>query len=505
MTNPRFRAFLPSLVALTFLFALRLCHAQPIYTTGTWPFVAVPLGAWRSTEAVASDAAFAASLLARDAIGLPKSDDGRLVTWTKPSLDPLGFARIGGAAGDSADDKTLYIATHLHNPLPNRQQPFVFSLVCDKRADVYLDGAKLEGAYAANGIWTASRWGSAMRPGASRLVIAVPARGETKFRLDVREPGDLHFFAEPPPGVDRRRPAVTVRTVTLRNERLRAVVAVPDSIRGPGRGYRYEQAGELMSVVCDGHSYVFDAANERDSFDSLQPLAASEEFAPPIAWDDAIPGEPFVKVGVGLFERPFQTEDDSNCPYWLIHRFPWKTRHGVNWVEFTQVVDGPRRWAYLYTKRIVLVPHTSEIKIEHYFVNIGRQPITTEQCCHMQVQLDAIKQGYSIKLPFNVKFSGNRPANLGLAGGTLGFPAAPVAYAPLTGYSEQSSDNAAVISSIGTTARVIIGGDFPLSMAAVHSSGTGVCYDQVANVDVKPGEDAKWTRTITLATGAAGR
>jgi hypothetical protein len=485
---------------LPFLFASFVATARGALPAETpWPYVRVPASAMRATRVEAdARAALAESIEKPGGLGLPERVAGRPVAWRRVDQLTDGGCRVAPPAPDAADGTTVLIVGHFHSPVISRTQDYRFRLACNKRAVLFVDGRRVLATAGMGPVEGAVRTGEFGGP--VRYAVEASGGGETRLRLDVAQPGDVHFFAALPERLDRTRHVTDYRTVPISNGVVHAVVAIPDVVKGYYRANRFEQAGFILSLDYKGHSYFPEAPRVHDPLDPHQPVGPCEECIDPMGWDDARPGEPFIKFGVGLYEKPFHPEALWYNPAWPIRMFGWKTRRGANWIEFTQDLRGPRGWGYHYVKRVVLPPGQNQLRIEHELLNTGAREIDSEQYNHNWVCIDGAPpaSGYSAEFPFAPRPLEAMEAPFSFGTDRVDWASNTTGYVKFAGFAAAVSDNRVRITARGSASVIEIGGDTPLSHAALFVNPEAFCFEPFVRVRVKPGERTAWTRIYTF-------
>ena len=188
--------------------------------------------------------------------------------------------------------------------------------------------------------------------------------------------------------------------VTLTSGLLTATVLRPDAVKGFYRGTRFDWGGIISSVTLAGHEYYglwFDRTGDdiRDfvydgdaitAGPNTAALGPAESFDPsnPPGWDEAAPGQGFLKIGVGLLRKPNDGAPYSSFRlYEFVDHGRWKIAHGAAWASFKHTLrDAATGYGYVYTKIIRLVPGSAELRIEHELTNSGTRPIATAMFNH---------------------------------------------------------------------------------------------------------------------------
>jgi hypothetical protein len=291
-------------------------------------------------------------------------------------------------------------------------------------------------------------------------------------------------------------------SAVITNGIITATVAIPDLEKGYYRGNRFEQAGIITKLEHGGHSFFLDAPATHAPLNPHVCCGPCEEWFEAIAYDDAKPGEPFIKLGVGLYEKPFHPNHMWNHPYWPLKIFPWTTKAEKDRIEFVQEVDGPRGWGYRYVKRLVLDPGQPVLRIEHVLTNTGKNRIDAEQYAHNFVALDRkpVEPGLSVDFSFAPKTAADISKIGIIEGNSLKVTADKVQTRaiPIEGWPFGARDVAALITAPGTPAGIRISGDFALSRMVVFVSPEQVSCEPFIKVVIEPGKTASWTRTYEL-------
>src|SRR5689334_22915794 len=95
-------------------------------------------------------------------------------------------------------------------------------------------------------------------------------------------------------------------TCTLSSRLLQARLYLPDATNGYYRGTRFDWSGLISRVDWDGHKFFCDFKREHDPLNHDDICGTAEEFGIEAApsYAEAKPGEPFIKIGIGVLERP---------------------------------------------------------------------------------------------------------------------------------------------------------------------------------------------------------
>ncbi|MCP4470911.1 MAG: hypothetical protein GY815_09535 [Gammaproteobacteria bacterium] len=97
--------------------------------------------------------------------------------------------------------------------------------------------------------------------------------------------------------------------IELDNGYLQAAIFLPDAERGYYRGTRFDWSGIIERVDYAGHRFYAPLHRQHNPLGHDFVSGPAGEFAMfhPMGFDEAAAGESFVKIGVGLLEKPPRT------------------------------------------------------------------------------------------------------------------------------------------------------------------------------------------------------
>ncbi len=321
----------------------------------------------------------------------------------------------------------------------------------------------------------------------------------------------------PPRSYPVERALAAAPFITLRNEHITMTVTPPDLKRGFFRGTRFDQAGVVTSLKLGAKEFygpwfsrtapeVLDYTYTEDGLVAGPDSAATgpvEEFAV-VGFDDAKPGGRFIKIGVGVLERP---DDKPYDKYWHYKIADWgkrTMRRTRNSVTFTQsVADGPSGYAYDYEKTLRLVPGTTQLVIEHVLKNTGAKPISSNVYDHNFLRLTPGNDGIRVTFPFKVVAAYPPPADLIRIEGNAMTYLRPMAYKerlsfPVTGFGGAASDYDIEIVDMKTSAGVRMVGDAPMTRINIFSIDTTQSVEPFIAIELAPGAEKRWSYTYTF-------
>lgn len=290
----------------------------------------------------------------------------------------------------------------------------------------------------------------------------------------------------------------------ISNGTITAKLLLPDAERGYYRGTRFDWSGVIQSLRTKDHEYFgkwFDKYDPKLHDAIMGPV---EEFAS-LGYDEAKPGETFVRVGVGAVKKPDESRYERFKTYDIVDHGKWNTRKGGNWIEFAQDLKDHNGYAYSYTKLITLEKGKPVMTIRHILKNKGTKPISTSQYNHNFFMLDGQPTGpdASVKFPFELR--SKRPVAPALAE----VRGAEIAYlkelqqgqsvaAEFEGFGATASDYDIRVENKKSGAGVRIQGDQPIMKLIYWSIRTTMCPEAYIALKIQPGGESKWAYTYTF-------
>lgn len=283
--------------------------------------------------------------------------------------------------------------------------------------------------------------------------------------------------------------------VTISNNTLKITLHAPDGEKGYYRGTRFDWAGVFASIEYNGCNYA------EEWFEGYSPVrhdavcGPAEEFSP-IGLDDVEPGEPFLKIGVGMLEK-MEGEYDR----FKLHKIQ---DPGTRSVEVTKDsiiqthnLDSAQGYAYEYVKEIRLTGENS-FSIHHRLVNKGSKALKGEVYNHNFFTLGLLQTGESRQLDFPFKPEGDWRAEYS----EVGFTETGVRFTRTLKKGESvysgniheagkgltGSPNAFVLKEIQTGRGVSASCTLPMSRAVFWSYHLIACIEPYSDFCVAPGK-----------------
>lgn len=298
--------------------------------------------------------------------------------------------------------------------------------------------------------------------------------------------------------------------VDLTNGDVSATVLLPDARAGYYRATRFDWSGLVARVRAGGHTFYapWKRTHDPENFeDAIGPVdefgtAGPDEKSGPLGFVTARPGERFVKIGVGVLEKPDDQPYQFFRTYRIIRPGAWHVAHGRDWVEFTQELS-EGGWGYRYTKRIALSQRG--FTLSRRLRNTGTRPITTDEYDHnfTIIDDDPVGPDYRVHFPFAAAGKQSMHGLAEVSGHEILFrkPLRETAgsgdqvYTEVTGFAATAADNEFTIENTRTGASVRVRGDRPLARLALWAIRAPLSIEPFIDIDLEPGAEFTWRIT----------
>jgi hypothetical protein len=299
----------------------------------------------------------------------------------------------------------------------------------------------------------------------------------------------------------------------LTNGSLRVKLYLPDAAKGFYRASRFDWSGMIYSLEYSGHQFygpwfqrtdpkVHDfiyQGNEIVAGPCTAATGPAEEFTD-LGYNDAKPGDTFLKIGVGVLRRPDDTPYDHFKLYEVVDPGKWKTDVTPTAVEFTQQVNDPATgYGYEYRKTVRLAGSGPELAIEHSFRNTGRKPISSRVYNHNFLVLDGQAPGPDLKISVPFDIASPKPPDATLAeirGKEIVYrktlQGQERVMTDMNGFGAAASDYDLTIRNTKTGAGVRVNADRPLARLMLWSIRAVLSAEPFVEFAVGPGETYTW-------------
>lgn len=309
----------------------------------------------------------------------------------------------------------------------------------------------------------------------------------------------IFFFSLSTARAEMNKPAETEIT----NGLITAWIYLPDKVEGYNRGPRFDWAGVIGDLRYKGHTYFGrwqDAYNPEGHDAVVGPVEAFD----PIGFDEAKPGEVFIKIGVGTIVKPDDSAYNFMRSYTISDHGKWKVKAKSNEVQFSQILN-EKDYAYEYKKAIQLKKNEPVMVITHSLKNTGKKTIETSVYDHNFFVIDKQPTGPGFVLTFPFDLNENLDGKedyVTIKNNQLIFikelKDKYISFKDLT--HGKQADYSIKIENKTTGAGVKITGDHPISKLAFWSSPRTLCPEPYIKIRAKPGEEVSWKITYQYYT-----
>ena len=287
----------------------------------------------------------------------------------------------------------------------------------------------------------------------------------------------------------------------IASPRVRAKLYLPDAQKGYYRGTRFDWSGVIASLESEGHSYFgkwFDRYDPKLHDAITGPVEEFFTNGAGLGYDEAKPGETFVKIGVGVLRKPNEPRYSSFNAYEIVDSGKWSVKKGRDWIEFVHQLSDSAGHAYTYRKKLLLTKDKPELVLEHSLRNKGRKPIATHVYNHNFFMLDQQPSGadFVVKFPFELRATADLKGLAAVRGKELVYlqelQKGQSVFTNLEGHGSSAQDYDIRVENLKTGAGVRQIGDRPLSKVVFWSIRSNVSPEPYIELKIEPGKEEKW-------------
>lgn len=286
--------------------------------------------------------------------------------------------------------------------------------------------------------------------------------------------------------------APTFPSLSISNEKISALIYLPDSQKGYYRASRFDWSGFVGKIVFAGKTYFSDFVVPHDPTFPGAGTGLADEFSEPLGF--AGPGKDFIKIGVGVLAATNTGGYAFAIPYQIKRPGEWRVSSGKDWVRFSQELaeDG---FAYRYDKKISL--NGSDLLVEFALSNAGVKVVATSFYTHNFFVPEGRGVGTDDSLTLNFHFlSANRWRDridirgseirpvLNLENETVNFL--------FDGLAIPGLDLRAILYDHRSKIGAEVLPQFPVSRCALYLAKGGFCPEPFLSLQLSPGASTNW-------------
>jgi hypothetical protein len=306
--------------------------------------------------------------------------------------------------------------------------------------------------------------------------------------------------------------------VTLRRGKMEAVIFLIDKDNGYYRATRFDWSGVVACVAVKGHKFFGEWFAKYDPLKNDSITGPVEEFRtdngvmghyPPtsplttihteaIGYNEAKPGETFLKPGVGMLRKVDDRPYASGSLYPIVDGGTWTTKKTRSSISFQQVLNGQNGYGYIYTKTLSLDANGMGMTLHHTLKNTGTKVIDTKVYDHDFFVFDdkPAEPGMVVRFKFPPRPVDPMTDMVQIEGNEIQFQRAvkprESINAYIVGYSDRSSDYDITAEDTNRKIGVEQTSDSPISRILFWTNGTAVCPEVYLHVPAAPGKMSQW-------------
>lgn len=299
----------------------------------------------------------------------------------------------------------------------------------------------------------------------------------------------------------------------ISNGLLTARLYLPDPDTGYYRASRFDWSGVISSLKYDGHEYFGQWFEKYDPKIADAIMGPVDEFGP-LGYEEAAPGETFVKIGVGGLRKVEENGYRFMFTYDITNPGKRTVTRYEDRIEFTHDLQDETGYGYQYTKTVALVAGKPEMRLSYELKNTGNKTINTTVYNHHFFVLDGEPTGPNIRFTFPNDVSVNSEG----AGTTRGFgtladiregvlrftrklnKGEQVYSSGLQGFGGDAEDHQFSLENTDTGAGVRVKGDSALEKMVFWANPSAYCAEPYIRLKLLPGETANFQNDYTFYT-----
>ena len=178
---------------------------------------------------------------------------------------------------------------------------------------------------------------------------------------------------------------------------LEITLCPPDIKTGYYRGTRFDHSGIFLSIIRNGFTYAGQWFDTYDPYKHDAVCGTSEEFRQ-CGYDEAAPGETFLKPGVGLLVKECDDPYDHFHLYEVADFGTRTEKYTEDTATFIHEINSDK-WGYIYEKTVRIID-SETFEIRHSLRNTGKYTIEGDTYNHNFFTFSDARPGPEIKIDF---------------------------------------------------------------------------------------------------------
>jgi len=283
---------------------------------------------------------------------------------------------------------------------------------------------------------------------------------------------------------------------SISNGIITARLYLPDQHNGYYRASRFDWSGVIFELNYNDHNY-FGPWRDHDPL-IHDAITGPVEYFEPLGYDEAKPGETFVKIGVGRVRKPDDKPYTFSRQYEIVDHGTWEVNTKGDRIEFIHKLDDSK-YPYVYKKTVMMAAGKPTLTLAHELTNVGKRAMETESYNHNFFVMDNQKIGPAYIVEFPYPLTGNSSAgdfaaieanqfifHKPISEGGSSF------FGGVTGFGPTAADYHFDIKNKATGAGVKVTSDHPIAKLNFWANPNTICPEPYIAIDVPPNETFRW-------------
>ncbi len=131
---------------------------------------------------------------------------------------------------------------------------------------------------------------------------------------------------------------ITPPLAEITNGLIHSSLYLPNTENGYYRGSRFDWSGIISDLKYKGHTYYGQWFTKYDPRIHDAIMGPVEDFYP-VGFNEAKPGDSFLKIGIGILKRPDTSRYSIVPPYEILNAGMWKVKTKSDRVEFLHILN----------------------------------------------------------------------------------------------------------------------------------------------------------------------
>lgn len=285
----------------------------------------------------------------------------------------------------------------------------------------------------------------------------------------------------------------------ISNENIQATFYLPDNQKGYYRATRFDWSGFIKELTYKGHTYFSEWNKDYAIYSPFSHIIGSgpvNEYSP-IGYEEAKIGQGFLKLGVGILEKPEEKAHERFKQYKILDHGEWNIETTSNSITYTQKINN-YGFICTYTKKFTLSENA--LNIQYAITNEDTEAFLSDVYNHHFLTLDRrpVRPSWRLHFPFTPKGDINVGKDIAkLSGHEVKFlrgiqAGESVWMSTMQGFDPAQEGFGFTMEERTSKIGVNMTGDHALSNMVFWAAPYTVCPETYIDIHVAPGETFTW-------------